>query len=51
MTQAQRIEAVRTTWATYQADASRERRADVPSIHAFWAAVRELQYPTSETEA
>ena len=40
MTREEALQAVRETWATYQADASRAGRALVPSLSAYWEAVR-----------
>lgn len=44
------IAAVRIAWTTYQAEASRERRADVPSLAAYWAAVAAVQATPPEDE-
>ena len=45
MTLSERVEAARLAWQRYQAEASRESRADVPALAVYWAAVRAIHLP------
>jgi hypothetical protein len=49
VTLAERIEAVRQAWLRYQAEASREGRADVPALADYWRAVRDVHRRPIET--